>query len=47
QTMEIALPHQIIQMIPYLLTIVILAGGVVKSRPPAALGNHYRSGGGT
>ena len=46
QLLEIALPHQIIQMIPYLLTIAILAGGVVRSRPPAALGNHYRSGGG-
>ena len=45
QGLEIALPHYVIQMIPYILTIVILAGGVVRSRPPAALGNHYRTGG--
>jgi simple sugar transport system permease protein len=44
QGLEIALPHNIIQMIPYILTIVILAGGMVRSRPPAALGNNYRSG---
>jgi simple sugar transport system permease protein len=31
-------------MLPYALTILILAGGMVRSRPPAALGNSYRSG---
>lgn len=46
QGLEIALPHNIIQMIPYILTIIILAGGMVRSRPPAALGNSYRSGAG-
>jgi simple sugar transport system permease protein len=44
QGLEIALPHNIIQMLPYALTILILAGGMVRSRPPAALGNSYRSG---
>jgi len=44
QTAQIPLPVEIIQMIPYLLTILILAGAVVRSRPPAALGKHYESG---
>ncbi|TVR86714.1 MAG: ABC transporter permease [Spirochaetaceae bacterium] len=44
QGLDIALPHNIIQMIPFVLTIVILAGAVVKARPPAALGNHYSPG---
>lgn len=44
QGLEIALPHNIIQMLPYALTVLILAGGMVRSRPPAALGNSYRSG---
>lgn len=44
QGLDIALPHNIIQMIPYILTIIVLAGGMVRSRPPAALGNNYRSG---
>ena len=33
-----AVPHQIVQMFPYLLTLVALAGLVGRSRPPAALG---------
>lgn len=32
------IPSQFVQMIPYLLTIIALAGVVGKSRPPAALG---------
>jgi len=44
QTAQIPLPVEIIQMIPYLLTILILAGAVVRSRPPAALGKHYEAG---
>jgi simple sugar transport system permease protein len=45
QGTELTLPSNLIQMIPYVLTIVVLAGAVIKSRPPAALGNHYRPGG--
>jgi simple sugar transport system permease protein len=44
QGVDMALPHSLIQMLPYVLTIVVLAGAVVKSRPPAALGNHYTPG---
>jgi general nucleoside transport system permease protein len=35
------LPTQFIQMIPYLLTLIALAGLVGRSRPPAALGKPY------
>ena len=44
QGVDMALPHNLIQMLPYVLTIVVLAGAVVKSRPPAALGNDYTPG---
>jgi simple sugar transport system permease protein len=33
-----AIPSQFVSMIPYLLTIVALAGAVGRSHPPAALG---------
>jgi len=32
------IPSQFVQMIPYVLTIIALAGVVGKSTPPAALG---------
>lgn len=35
------LPPQIFQAIPYILTIVALAGVIGRSQPPAALGRHY------
>ncbi|MDZ7844767.1 MAG: ABC transporter permease [Anaerolineales bacterium] len=35
------IPHQFIGMLPYLLTIIVLAGVVGKSRPPAAEGIPY------
>lgn len=44
QGIDIGLANDLIQMLPYLLTIAVLAGAVIKSRPPAALGNHYESG---
>ena len=44
QGVDMALPHSLIQMLPYLLTIIVLAGAVLRSRPPAALGNHYTPG---
>lgn len=31
-------PHQLVQALPYVLTLVVLAGWVRRSRPPAALG---------
>lgn len=37
----VALPNQFIQMIPYLLTIVVLAGLIRRARPPQALGVAY------
>lgn len=44
QTSEMRIATELVQMIPYILTILILAGAVVRSRPPAALGKHYESG---
>jgi general nucleoside transport system permease protein len=35
------LPVQFIQMVPYILTIVVLAGFIGQSRPPRALGRPY------
>lgn len=37
----LAIPHQFIGMLPYLLTIVVLAGFVGKAHLPAALGQPY------
>lgn len=35
------IPHQFIGMLPYVLTIIILAGFVGRARPPAAVGQPY------
>ena len=35
------IPYQFIKMIPYLLTLLVLAGFVRKSTPPAASGTAY------
>lgn len=40
---QIEIPHQFIGMLPYLLTIVVLAGFVGRSRPPAAIGQPYET----
>ena len=37
----LAIPHQFIGMLPYLLTIIVLAGFVGRARPPAADGVPY------
>ncbi|MGD2249327.1 MAG: ABC transporter permease [Candidatus Methanofastidiosia archaeon] len=39
-----AIPNQFIQMIPYILTILILASAVKRAVPPAAIGKHYEKG---
>ncbi|MCL4514228.1 MAG: ABC transporter permease [Firmicutes bacterium] len=44
QAAGIAWPNEVIQMLPYLLTVAVLAGAVIRSRPPAALGRHYEPG---
>jgi len=41
----INIPHQFIGMIPYLLTILVLAGFGGRSRPPAAEGIPYEKEG--
>jgi simple sugar transport system permease protein len=41
-----AIPDEFIRMIPYVVTIVVLAGFVGKVRPPAAAGRAYEGGGG-
>ena len=38
------IPVQFIQMVPYVLTIIVLAGFIGSSRPPRALGIPYRKG---
>lgn len=43
QALNLPIPSEIIQMIPYLLTIFVLAGAMIKSRGPAALGKHYKT----
>jgi general nucleoside transport system permease protein len=40
-TGNLAIPHQFIGMLPYLLTVIILAGFVGRARPPAAIGQVY------
>ena len=41
QFFDINVPHQFIGMIPYLLTILVLAGFVGRARAPAAVGTPY------
>ncbi len=39
----LAIPHQFLGMLPYILTIIVLAGFVGRSRAPAAVGQVYES----
>lgn len=39
----VAIPHQFIGMLPYVLTIIVLAGFGGRARPPAAVGKPYES----
>ena len=44
QGLNIGIANELIQMLPYILTIFVLAGAVIRSRPPAFLGKHYETG---
>lgn len=41
QQFGISVPHQLVGMLPYILTIVVLAGFVGRARPPAHVGKAY------
>jgi ABC-type uncharacterized transport system permease subunit len=41
QILDVPVPHQLIQMTPYIVTIVVLAGLVGRATPPAAIGQPY------
>jgi simple sugar transport system permease protein len=41
QLLEVPIPYQFLTMLPYVLTIVVLAGFGRRSTAPAALGKHY------
>jgi len=41
QSLNIGMANELIQMFPYLLTVVVLAGAVIKSRSPEGLGVNY------
>ena len=43
QGLNIGIANELIQMLPYILTILVLAGAVIRSRPPAFLGKHYET----
>lgn len=43
QFMGVSVPHQFIGMLPYVLTIIVLAGAGGRARPPAAVGQVYES----
>ncbi|MCG8514134.1 MAG: ABC transporter permease [Halanaerobiales bacterium] len=44
QGLNLSIANELIQMLPYLLTIVVLAGAVLRSRPPEALGKQNQGG---
>jgi simple sugar transport system permease protein len=39
----LSIPHEFIGMLPYLLTVLVLAGFVGRARPPAASGQPYET----
>jgi simple sugar transport system permease protein len=43
QGLNIGVANELIRMFPYILTILVLAGAVIRSRPPASLGKHYET----
>jgi simple sugar transport system permease protein len=40
---QLNIPHEFIGMLPYVLTVLVLAGFVGRARPPAAVGQPYQS----
>lgn len=44
QTLPNPWPSELVQMLPYVLTVIVVAGGFRHARPPAALGTHYEPG---
>lgn len=44
QGFNFGLPSQFLQMLPYLVTLVVLTGVIGRSRPPAAVGKPYEKG---
>ena len=45
QGFDFALPAQFLQMMPYVITIIVLAGVIGRARPPAAVGQPYDGSG--
>ena len=43
QGLNIGIANDLIQMLPYVLTIIVISGAVIRSRAPAALGRHYNA----
>lgn len=43
QGLNVGIANELIQMLPYVLTILVLTGAVARSRPPAFLGKHYET----
>jgi ABC-type uncharacterized transport system permease subunit len=41
QFMDIQVPHQFVSMLPYVLTLIVLAGFMGRARPPAHVGKAY------
>jgi len=44
QSFNFELPRQFLQMLPYLVTLIVLAGVIGRARPPAAVGKPYEKG---
>ena len=44
QVADVGVPRELVQSLPYLLTIVAMAGLIGRSRPPAALGKAHEEG---
>jgi simple sugar transport system permease protein len=47
QTLDLAVPYQLLLVLPYLVTLLALAGAVGRTRAPADLGRDFDSGGPT